>query len=160
MKPRLIVLAATFAILAYAIHYSESGEKKDNPAKMEGNKLEGPTWVEVHAFAKEKPKGQGSVYLWRFFKGDKVLLYRHNETLNGELLAYHAGTYKVDVSGKVMAIDIILKSAFEGDLKYFAIYRFDGGKLMLSMSKEKRPTTFEDKEDNRLFVLQPLPYRK
>jgi uncharacterized protein (TIGR03067 family) len=159
MKPRLIAIATSVALLACMIHSSQSDEKKDDPAQAEIKKLEG-AWVEVHAFAKEKPKGRGSVYAW-IFKGDKIHR-QHTQTLDGEPLigSGHSGTYKLDVSGKVMAIDIVLKSPLDEEWKYVGIYKFEGDILKLCMNKEKRPTTFENKDDDRLYVLQRPPKEK
>jgi uncharacterized protein (TIGR03067 family) len=156
VKLQLFAMATSVALLACMIDPSQSGEKKDDPANREIKKLEG-AWVEVHAFAKEKPKGRGSVYAW-IFKGDKIHR-QHTQTLDGEPLvgSGHSGTYKLDVSGNVMAIDIILKSPLDEEWKYFAIYKFEGDILKLCMSKEKRPTTFENKDENRLYVLQRPP---
>lgn len=159
MKPRLIALVVCVGLLACVIRSAESDEKKDDPGKAEIKKLEG-AWVEVHAFAKEKPKGRGSVYAW-VFKGDRVQRH-HTQTLDGEPLigSGHSGTYKLDMSGKIMAIDIILKSPLDEDWKYFGIYKFDGENLKLCMSKEKRPTAFEKKNGNLLYVLQRPPKAK
>ena len=156
MKQRVTALAASLALLACLVQASEPGEKKDDPVNEESKKLEG-AWVEIHAFAKEKPKGRGSVYAW-IFKGDTIHR-QHTQTLDGEPLigSGHSGTYKLDVSGKVMAIDIILKSPLDEEWKYLGIYKFEGDVLKLCMSKEKRPTTFENKDDNRLYVLQRPP---
>jgi uncharacterized protein (TIGR03067 family) len=84
------------------------------------------------------------------------------QTLDGEPLigSGHSGTYKLDVSGKVMSIDIILKSPLDEEWKYLGIYRFEGDVLKLCMSKEMRPTTFENKDDNRLYILQRPPKEK
>lgn len=149
-------LAIFIALLACSSQGSQPDEKKDDPVQAEINKLEG-AWVEIHAFAKEKPKGRGTVYAW-IFKGDKIHR-QHTQTLDGDFLAGsgHSGTYKLDVTGKVMAIDIILQSPFNEDWKYLGIYTFEGEILKLCMNGEKRPTTFHNKDGNSLFVLQRPP---
>jgi uncharacterized protein (TIGR03067 family) len=131
-------------------------DKKDDPLQAELKKLEG-AWVEVHAFAKEKPKGRGAVYSWAF-QGENVRR-QHTQTIDGEPVtgSGHSGTYKIDISGKVKAIDITLKSPADEDWKYFGIYEFDGDKLKLCVSKEKRPESFDDKDENRLYVMQRPP---
>lgn len=159
MKKRVAVLAVSIGMLACMVQASQSGENKDPSVEAESKKLEG-AWVEVHAFAKEKPKGRGSVYAW-IFKGEKIQR-QHTQTLDGEAVigSGHSGTYTLDVSGKIMAIDIILKSPLDEEWKYLGIYKLEGDLLKLCMSKEKRPTTFENKDDNRLYVLQRPPKKK
>ena len=146
------------ALLSFLHQTSWSGEKKDDSVKVEKKKLRG-VWVEVHAFAKKKTKGRGSVYAW-LFKGDKVQR-QHTQTIDGEPVigSGHTGTYKLDISGKVNAIDIVLKSPLDEDWKYLGIYRFEGEILKLCMNSDKRPTTFENKDGNRLYVLQRPPLR-
>jgi uncharacterized protein (TIGR03067 family) len=149
----------SIAFLALLGRASQSGEKKDDPAKAESKKLQG-VWVEVHAFAKKKPKGRGSVYAW-MFKGDKV--YRqHTQTIDGEPVigSGHSGTYNLDLSEQVNAIDIVLKSPLDEDWKYLGIYKFEGEILKLCMNKDKRPTTFDNKDENRLYVLQRPPKKR
>ena len=63
-------------------------------------------------------------------------------------------------AAKVMAIDIVLKSPLDEEWKYVGIYKFEGDILKLCMNKEKRPTTFENKDDDRLYVLQRPPKEK
>jgi uncharacterized protein (TIGR03067 family) len=156
VKSRIISLVLFCSVLPCMAQNSVPGEKKDDPRKAEIKKLEG-AWVEVHAFAKEKPKGRGSVYAW-VFKDEKVQRH-HTQTLDGEPLigSAHAGTYTLDGTGKQMAIDIILKSPAGEDWKYLGIYKFEGDRLLLCLSKEKRPATIENKEDNQLYVLQRPP---
>jgi uncharacterized protein (TIGR03067 family) len=134
----------------------QSGEPKADAVKEEMTKLEGP-WVEEHAFAKEKRKGRGSVYAW-IFKGNQVSR-QHTQTLDGEPLigSGHNGTYKLDISAKPKAIDIVLKSPLGEDWKYLGIYLLGGDSLKLCMSAEKRPVAFESKGDNRLYVLKRPP---
>jgi uncharacterized protein (TIGR03067 family) len=134
----------------------QPGHRKDDSLQAERNKLKG-TWVEIHAFAKDRPKGRGNFYAWLF--ESKKVHRKHTETMDGEPLigSGHSGTYKLDLSGKVMAIDIVLKSPFGEDWKYKAIYEFEGDILKLCMSKGKRPTAFESKGDNHLYILQRPP---
>jgi uncharacterized protein (TIGR03067 family) len=156
MTPRVVLVAAAFTILASFSHGVQPGDKKKDPVQAERSKLEG-VWVEVHAFAKEKPKGRGSVYAW-IFKGEKVQR-QHTQTIDGEAVAGsgHAGTYTLDPSGKPPAINIVLKSPLDEDWKYPGIYKFEGKVLKLCMNKDKRPTTFDNKDGNRLYILQRPP---
>ena len=54
VKPPVLLFAATLGLLSCLVSASGSGEKKEDSAKGESDKLEG-VWVEVHSFAKEKP---------------------------------------------------------------------------------------------------------
>ena len=159
MTQRIVLVAVSMALLSSFHQTSRSGEKKDDRVKAERKKLEG-VWVEVHAFAKKKPKGRGSVYAW-MFKGDKVHR-QHTQTIDGEPVigSGHSGTYKLDLAGKVNAIDLVLKSPLDEDWKYLGIYKFEGEILKLCMNKDKRPTSFDSKDENRLYVLQRPPKKR
>ena len=114
-------------------------KKKDDPAKAGNQETRRQAWVEVQdAFAKEKPKGRGSVYAW-VFKGDKVQRH-HTQTLDGEPLvgSGHEGTYKKwTCPEKSWRSTSFSKSPLDEDWKYLGIYKFEGDVLKLCMSKEK-----------------------
>ena len=91
MNQRVLLVVVFVALLSFLHQTSQSGDKKDDLEKAERKKLEG-VWVEVHAFAKKKAKGRGSVYSW-MFKGDKVHR-QHTQTIDGEPVigSGHSGT--------------------------------------------------------------------
>jgi hypothetical protein len=91
VNQRVLLVVVFVALLSFLHQTSQSGDKKDDLVKAERKKLEG-VWVEVHAFARKKPKGRGSVYSW-MFKGDKVHR-QHTQTIDGEPVigSGHSGT--------------------------------------------------------------------
>jgi len=156
MKKQVTLVAVFLALLACRGYGSQTGEKKDNPAQAESSELDGP-WVEVHALAKEKPKGPGEFYAW-IFQGERVAR-RHFQTQNGEpvISSDNVGTYRLSTSAKPSTIDIVLGFPLGGNWKYKGIYVLEGDNLKLCLGKDERPTTFENKDDNQLYVLKRPP---
>ncbi len=153
---RHFVCASIAALIVLVVGFAQSGEKKGGDIAKpltDVQKLEG-VWVEVHALAKEKPKGRGGFYEWHF--KDEKIHSEHTQTLDGEPLAGsgRTGTHKLNASAKPKTIDILLKSPSGEDWKYLGIYEFDGDALKLCVAKEKRPTAFETDNENRMYLLR------
>ena len=69
MKKRVMFVTFSVALLACVAQGFQDSGKKDDPVQAERKKLEG-AWVEVHALAKEKPKGDPIKYTGRVFDKD------------------------------------------------------------------------------------------